>query len=130
MKKLYSLAVLCLTSFAFGQISLPTMNTAYTQNFDDLANTGTGSLNLSGSLTGWSISETGANEAQMQVIHTAMVLQEAPTGHWEPLQVETCYQDGVHSLKTIQEAKLPAYWYLIPERNGDWDSRIEGLMIK
>ncbi|WP_238555465.1 T9SS type A sorting domain-containing protein [Chryseobacterium sp. P1-3] len=61
MKKLYSLAVLCLTSFAFGQISLPTMNTAYTQNFDDLANTGTGSLNLSGSLTGWSISETGAN---------------------------------------------------------------------
>ncbi|WP_353151121.1 T9SS type A sorting domain-containing protein [Chryseobacterium sp.] len=61
MKKLYSLAVLCLTGFAFGQISLPAINSAYTQNFDDLVNTGTGSLTLAGSLAGWSISETGNN---------------------------------------------------------------------
>ncbi|MCQ9636101.1 T9SS type A sorting domain-containing protein [Chryseobacterium sp. WG23] len=61
MKKLYSLALFCLTGFAFGQISLTTLNTPYVQNFDELANTGTGSLALTGGLAGWSILETGAN---------------------------------------------------------------------
>lgn len=61
MKKLYSLALLALTGFAFGQISLASLNTAYTQNFDGLANTGTGSSTLSGTLAGWSISESGSN---------------------------------------------------------------------
>ncbi|WP_048506092.1 T9SS type A sorting domain-containing protein [Chryseobacterium angstadtii] len=61
MKKIYSLALLALTGFAFGQISLTALNTAYTQNFDGLANTSTGSLTLSGTLAGWSVSETGAN---------------------------------------------------------------------
>ncbi len=61
MKKLYSLALLALTGFAFGQISLASLNTAYTQNFDGLANTGTGSSTLSGTLAGWNISESGSN---------------------------------------------------------------------
>ncbi|MGG7551680.1 T9SS type A sorting domain-containing protein [Chryseobacterium arthrosphaerae] len=61
MKKLYSLALVGLSSLAFAQISLTSLNTAYTQNFDGLANTGTGSLTLTGSLDGWSVVETGSN---------------------------------------------------------------------
>jgi len=60
MRKFYSLALVGLASFAFAQISLPALNTAYTQNFDGLAITGTASTTLTGSLAGWSISETGA----------------------------------------------------------------------
>ncbi|MFC3159286.1 T9SS type A sorting domain-containing protein [Chryseobacterium arachidis] len=47
--------------FCFGQISLNSLNSAYTQNFDGLAITGTGSTVLSGTLAGWSILETGSN---------------------------------------------------------------------
>jgi len=61
MRKIYSLALVGLASFAFAQISLPTLNTAYTQNFDGLAITGTASTTLTGSLAGWSILETGSN---------------------------------------------------------------------
>lgn len=60
MRKLYSLALVGLASLAYAQISLPTLNTAYTQNFDGLASTSTASTTLTGSLTGWSILETGA----------------------------------------------------------------------
>jgi len=61
MKKLYLIAVACLASPVFAQISLTAMNVAYTQDFDGLANTGTGSTTLTDSLLGWSILETGNN---------------------------------------------------------------------
>lgn len=61
MRKFYSLALVGLASLAFAQISLPALNTAYTQNFDGLASTGTASTTLTGSLAGWSILETGSN---------------------------------------------------------------------
>lgn len=62
MKKIYSLAMMGLASLAFGQISLIAAGTAYTQNFDALANTGTAnSTALTGALTGWSILEVGSN---------------------------------------------------------------------
>ncbi|WP_051882241.1 T9SS type A sorting domain-containing protein [Chryseobacterium soli] len=60
MRKFYSLALVGLASFASAQISLPALNTAYTQNFDGLVSTGTASTTLTGSLAGWSISETAA----------------------------------------------------------------------
>ena len=43
MKKLYSfIATMVISIVVFGQVSLTTLNTAYTQNFDGLASTGTG----------------------------------------------------------------------------------------
>ena len=77
MKKLYSfIATMVISIVVFGQVSLTTLNTAYTQNFDGLASTGTGtgtvtttgtsgskvaSVILSGSLSGWYFVETTTN---------------------------------------------------------------------
>lgn len=62
MKKIYSLALIGLASLAFGQISLTAAGTAYTQNFDTLASTGSAnSTTLTGALEGWSIIESGSN---------------------------------------------------------------------
>ncbi|WP_431610767.1 T9SS type A sorting domain-containing protein [Chryseobacterium sp. 'Rf worker isolate 10'] len=41
MKKLYSLAIVLASTLAFGQISLTTSGTAYTENFDGMGPTGT-----------------------------------------------------------------------------------------
>ncbi|WP_294321453.1 T9SS type A sorting domain-containing protein [uncultured Chryseobacterium sp.] len=41
MKKIYSLAVVLISAAAFGQISLTSMGTAYTQNFDGMGSTTT-----------------------------------------------------------------------------------------
>jgi len=41
MKKIYSLAVVLISAVAFGQISLTSMGTAYTQNFDGMGSTTT-----------------------------------------------------------------------------------------
>lgn len=73
MKKLYSLALVCLTSFAFAQISLTALDTAYTQDFDGLANTNTGSTTLTGSLAGWSILETGSNSNSTYTASTGSI---------------------------------------------------------
>lgn len=59
MKKIYSLAMMGLAGLVFGQISLTNISTAYTQDFNGLAN-GTSTI-LTGSLAGWSISESGSN---------------------------------------------------------------------
>lgn len=42
MKKIYSLFLIVLASLSYAQVSLTALNTAYTQNFDGLANSGTG----------------------------------------------------------------------------------------
>ena len=43
MKKIFTLlSVLSLTTLSYSQVSLTSLNTAYTQNFDGLANSGTG----------------------------------------------------------------------------------------
>ncbi|WP_326985035.1 T9SS type A sorting domain-containing protein [Chryseobacterium sp. MYb264] len=60
MKKLYLAMMICLACSVFAQISLTTMNVEYTQNFDGLVSTGTGSTTLTENLTGWSILETGS----------------------------------------------------------------------
>lgn len=62
MKQIFTfLGVLYLANFSYGQISLTALNTAYTQNFDGLASSGTGSFTLTGTLSGWAIIETGTN---------------------------------------------------------------------
>ncbi|HCR76876.1 MAG TPA: T9SS C-terminal target domain-containing protein [Chryseobacterium sp.] len=73
MKKLYTLAVVCFASFAFGQISLSALNSAYTQNFDGLSNTSTGSTTLSGTLSGWAILETGSSSNTTYTASTGSV---------------------------------------------------------
>ncbi|MFN4074558.1 MAG: T9SS type A sorting domain-containing protein [Cloacibacterium sp.] len=50
-----------LASLSYAQVSLTALNTAYTQNFDGLANSGTSSTTLNGTLAGWYILETGSN---------------------------------------------------------------------
>ena len=50
-----------LTTLSYSQVSLTSLNTAYTQNFDGLANSGTSSTTLNGTLAGWYILETGSN---------------------------------------------------------------------
>jgi hypothetical protein len=62
MKKIFTLlSVLSLTTLSYSQVSLTSLNTAYTQNFDGLANSGTSSTTLNGTLAGWYILETGSN---------------------------------------------------------------------
>ena len=61
MKKFYSLSLIVLASLSYAQVSLTALNTAYTQNFDGLANSGTSSTTLNGTLAGWYILETGSN---------------------------------------------------------------------
>lgn len=61
MKKIYSLSLIVLASLSYAQVSLTALNTAYTQNFDGLANSGTSSTTLNGTLAGWYILETGSN---------------------------------------------------------------------
>ena len=61
MKKFYSFSLIVLASLSYAQVSLTALNTAYTQNFDGLANSGTSSTTLNGTLAGWYILETGSN---------------------------------------------------------------------
>ena len=63
MKKIFTLlSVLSLTTLSYSQVSLTSLNTAYTQNFDGLANSGTNnSTTLNGTLAGWYIVESGTN---------------------------------------------------------------------
>ena len=62
MKKIFTLlSVLSLTTLSYSQVSLTSLNTAYTQNFDGLANSGTSSTTLNGTLAGWYIVETDSN---------------------------------------------------------------------
>ncbi len=77
MKKFYSLSLIVLASLSYAQVSLTALNTAYTQNFDGLANSGTGtgistttgssgskvvSVTFpAGSLSGWYFVESTSN---------------------------------------------------------------------
>ena len=63
MKKIFTLlSVLSLTTLSYSQVSLTSLNTAYTQNFDGLANSGSNNSNtLNGTLAGWYIVESGTN---------------------------------------------------------------------
>ena len=78
MKKIFTLlSVLSLTTLSYSQVSLTSLNTAYTQNFDGLANSGTGtgistttgssgskvvSVTFpAGSLSGWYFVESTSN---------------------------------------------------------------------
>lgn len=62
MKKFYSFSLIVLASLSYAQVSLTALNTAYTQNFDGLANSGTSnSTTLNGTLAGWYIVESGSN---------------------------------------------------------------------
>ena len=78
MKKIFTLlSVLSLTTLSYSQVSLTSLNTAYTQNFDGLANSGTGtgistttgssgskvvSVTFpAGSLSGWYFVESATN---------------------------------------------------------------------
>ena len=61
MKKIYSLSLIVLASLSYAQVSLTALNTAYTQNFDGLENTGTPSTTLNGTLAGWYIVESGSS---------------------------------------------------------------------
>ena len=61
MKKFYSFSLIVLAILSYAQVSLTALNTAYTQNFDGLANSGTSSTTLNGTLAGWYILETGSN---------------------------------------------------------------------
>lgn len=62
MKKFYSFSLIVLASLSYAQVSLTALNTAYTQNFDGLANSGTSnSTTLNGTLAGWYIVESGTS---------------------------------------------------------------------
>ena len=72
MKKIFTLlSVLSLTTLSYSQVSLTSLNTAYTQNFDGLANSGTTySTTLNGTLAGWYIVETGSNSNTTYTVST------------------------------------------------------------
>ena len=72
MKKIFTLlSVLSLTTLSYSQVSLTSLNTAYTQNFDGLANSGTTySTTLNGTLAGWYIVETGSNSNNTYTVGT------------------------------------------------------------
>ena len=71
MKKIFTLlSVLSLTTLSYSQVSLTSLNTAYTQNFDGLANSGTSSTTLNGTLAGWYILETGSNSNTTYTVGT------------------------------------------------------------
>ena len=72
MKKIFTLlSVLSLTTLSYSQVSLTSLNTAYTQNFDGLANSGTTySTTLNGTLAGWYIVETGSNSNTTYTVGT------------------------------------------------------------
>lgn len=72
MKKIFTLlSVLSLTTLSYSQVSLTSLNTAYTQNFDGLANSGTTySTTLNGTLAGWYILETGSNSNTTYTVGT------------------------------------------------------------
>ncbi|WP_461377525.1 T9SS type A sorting domain-containing protein [Cloacibacterium normanense] len=59
-----------LTTLSYSQVSLTSLNTAYTQNFDGLANSGTSSTTLNGTLAGWYILETGSNSNTTYTVGT------------------------------------------------------------
>ncbi len=65
MKKIYALLISCVSfALVFGQVSITTAGTAYTQNFNTLSNTGTSSTMP----IGWVFEEAGANA---NLIYTA-----------------------------------------------------------